>query len=421
MTGSTPAGAEPIEALAARLFACDPEVIADPFPVYARLRAEAPVFRFGPMVVVARFKDNQDVLRRPDLFSAERSLGTRFESRLAALEPEMRRRLRALLDFEGAWVSERDDPDHARLRKLANHAFTPRRIEQMRSQVQVITDRIVDEAEAASADGSIEVVSNIAFRLPYEVIAALLGVSTEDGGHQLRHWSDAIATAVSTEYSNIDAAFEAWVEYAEYVRGLIAERRRDLSGDDLFTSLVSASEDGDALSDNELVSMFVLLLFAGHETTTNLISNAVTQLLKHPDQLTLLREDPSRVRPAVEEFLRFCPSIQAIHRVALDDCDIGGFRVRKGEAIRLLLASGSHDEEMFSDPERFDVTRDSGRHLGFGFGIHTCLGAWLARLETELAVKTLIARYPALRLQRDPVVRPNFVMYGPAEVHVLTR
>jgi cytochrome P450 len=395
-----------------------PDALANPYPVYRRLRDEAPVLRVGPLVVVSRYADVQTVLRAPDLFSSVRGTGSRIASRKAQLDAEGGRKLQELIDHEHTWLVQMDRPDHTRVRALANQAFTPRRIAAMRDRVQAIMDELLEPADAR---GSIELVSEVSQPLPLRVIVEMLGASP-DRAQDIRRWSDEIGLMIGTDYSNVDSAYEALQSFRSFAAELIEELRGKGDATDLFAAMVSAEEGGERLSTDELVGMCVLLLFAGHETTTNLISNSVLSLLRHPEQLQVLREDPSLTFKAVEEFLRYSTSVHAIHRVAKEDTEIGGVAVRAGDSVRLMLASANHDPRAFDDPERFDVRRpNAAKHLGLGFGIHTCLGAWVARLETDVAVTSLITRYPGLRLDGEVEQSPNFTLYGPRRVPLALR
>jgi len=201
----------------------------------------------------------------------------------------------------------------------------------------------------------------------------------------------------------------------------LIDSRRGEPGTDLFTVLVNAEQDGERLSRDELVAMFVLLLFAGHETTTNLMSNAVVALIRNPDQQQRLRDNPALIAGATEEFLRYCNSVHAIHRVALADTEIGGVPVSAGTTVRIMLTAANHDPAVFSDPETMDITRqDVNKQVGLGFGIHTCLGAWLLRLETEVLVKAML-EFPVLDLDHETVPRPNFLLAGPQAVQLRLR
>lgn len=395
-----------------------PDALANPYPVYRRLRDEAPVLRVGPLVVVSSYEHVQSALRAPDLFSSVRGTGSRVAIRSTQLDADGQRKLRELVAHEHLWLVQMDRPDHTRVRALANQAFTPRRVAAMRDRVQAITDELL---ESADRRGSLDLVEEVSKPLPLRVIVEMLGAPAEQA-EQIRRWSDEIGIMIGTDYSNVDSAYEALQSFRAFAAELIDDLRRRDDATDLFAALVSAEEGGERLSTDELVGMCVLLLFAGHETTTNLISNSVLSLLRHPDQLQVLRDDPALTFKAVEEFLRYSTSVHAIHRVATQDTEIGGVPVRAGDSVRLMLASANHDDRVFEDPERFDVRRaNAAKHLGLGFGIHTCLGAWVARLETDVAVTSLITRYPRLRLDGEVEQSPNFLLYGPSAVPLALR
>jgi cytochrome P450 len=415
MTMTTTSAEASAADLAAQLFSLDQELLDDSYPVYARLREEAPVMRWGSVVAVARYADVKDVLRDTETFSSVRTTGTRHQDRLKELDDERAAKMRELLATEDRWLVQSDDPFHASVRRFVNHAFAAPTIAKLRDQLAGITAELLDEAEAAGS-GQLELVNALAYRLPLRAVCVLLGADTEDE-ENIRAWSDAIGEGLGTTYANVDEAYDALEKFRTYVRAMIAAGREGGAQTDLFASLVSTAEDGTRLEEEDLVAMFVLLLFAGHETTTNLISNAVVALLDNPDQLQLLRDRPELVRPSVDEFLRYCTSVHAVHRVAVRDCEIAGFPVHQGETVRLLLGSANHDPEKFSDPDRLDVARkDARQHVGLGFGIHTCLGMWLVRLEVELAIQELITRYDRLEIAGPTNVRPNFTLRGPARV-----
>ena len=399
------------------IFRGDPDALADPYPTYRRLREHAPVLRMGSIVLVSTYSLVREVLSDPDTFSSRRFAGDRLEERKATLDPEQLRKLDALVEHQSLWIAMNDAPDHTRLRKLSATAFTKPRIERLRGSIQAIVDELLDQVEGQD---TMNFVSGLSFPLPLRVITALLGASP-DRADDIRRWSNEIAKAIGTEYSNVDDAYEALQEFRTYAVSLINELRTT-ERTDLFAQLVAAEEDGVRLSEDELVGMCVLLLFAGHETTTNLITNGLVGLLQHPDQLNILRNDPSRTGKAVEEFLRWNTSNQAVHRTATRDTEIGGVTIKSGDTIRLLQGAANHDEAMFADSDRLDVTRENaGRHIGFGFGIHSCLGLWIARLETELAITTMLARFPKMSIEGDIEYTPNYLIYGPEEVTLRLR
>lgn len=297
-----------------------------------------------------------------------------------------------------------DPPDHTRLRKLVQPSFTNRQMEALRPRVQQIADDLLDAAEAeAAARGELapqrtmELIGAFAFPLPIQVICELLGVPTEDQ-QDVRRWF--LALPIGGEPTGSPEETRATLqEFIDYLTSLF-ERRRQNPGQDLISELVHAEEDGDRLSGEELLAMVFILLAAGHVTTVNLIASGTLALLTHPEQLALLRNDPELVKNAVEETLRYWgPLDMTLPRFALDDITIDGMTIPRGNTILVGLASANHDPARFARPEEFDITRtDANRHIAFGKGIHACLGAPLARLEGQIALTTLLTRYPELRL-----------------------
>ncbi|MET0885995.1 MAG: cytochrome P450 [Mycetocola sp.] len=401
--------------LAARLFSLDQELLDDSYPVYARLRDEAAVMRWGSIVAVACYDDVKDDLRDVTNLSSVRTVGSRHQARLKALTPAQAEKMRELMATEDRWLVQSDDPFHAGVRRFVNHAFSAAAIGEMRDDIVAITDELLDEAEGR--DGSrLELVNDLAYRLPLRAVCVLLGADPQDE-EKIRQWFDAIGEGLGTTYANVDEAHAALENFRAYVRAMIHKGREGVGQTNLFASLVSTADDGTSLDEEDLVAMFVLLLFAGHEATTNLISNAVVPLLQNPDQLEVLRTSPDLIRGSVDEFLRYCTSVHAVHRVAAKDAEIAGFEVKEGETIRLLLGSANHDPAKFDDPARLDVTRKSAKqHVGLGYGIHTCLGMWLVRLEVEVALGALLSRYEQLEIVGSTAVRPNFTLRGPERV-----
>ncbi|MDU0291306.1 cytochrome P450 [Saccharothrix longispora] len=305
-----------------------------------------------------------------------------------------------------------DPPDHTRLRKLVTKAFTARRVELLRPRVREITRSLLDEA---AARGDVDLVDALAFPLPITVICEMLDVPM-DRRDDFRQWSNVLVGG-SFEPVDIQAAGQAM---AGYLLQLV-EHKRANPGDDFFSELVHASDDGDRLDQGELIAMAFLLLVAGHETTVNLIANGVYHLLRHPDQLVKLRDDPSLLPGAVEEFLRYeSPVNQATVRYTTEDVELGDVVIPKDSLVLVSLLSGNRDEAKFPDADRFDITRQTGGHLAFGHGIHFCLGAPLARLEGEIAVGMLLERFdvtPTEDLESLPW-RPGTLIRGLVELPV---
>lgn len=286
-----------------------------------------------------------------------------------------------------------DPPDHTRLRQLVHKAFTPRIIRQMEGRIEEIAAELLD---AAQARGHMDLMQDYAIPLPITVICELLGVPYEDR-MRFRHWTNDIIIG-ALQNSQSDAIGTAVLEFVMYFHQLF-DQRRATPGDDLLSALVQAEESGDRLDQQELISMVFLLLVAGHETTVNLIGNGVLALLQHPDQLKLLRAQPALIGSAVEEMVRFNgPVGTSSLRYALEDIELHGTRIEAGDMVLASYLAANRDPEVFPDPDVFDITRDPNPHLGFGFGIHYCLGAPLARLEGSIAIQRLVERFPRLRL-----------------------
>ncbi|MBN9513286.1 MAG: cytochrome P450 [Alphaproteobacteria bacterium] len=388
--------------LADRFFveAMSPAFREDPYPYYERFRGPTPLLRVGETIWFALgHADVTTMLRHPNLSTDESHAAT--EAERAAEDPN---RPRSLLFM--------DPPDHTRLRGLVARAFTPRRIDELRATTQAIATELVD-AIAAMA-GPVDLVQAFAYPLPVRVICALLGVPPEDEA-MFTDWSRGIARSVDPSVLRTPA-IEATIEDARanlrrYLGDLLAARRRQ-PGDDLLTALAAVDVEGDRITPREVVGLAQLLLVAGHETTVNLIGNGTLALLRNPEQLALLRRSPELVGPAVDEFLRFDGPVQITQRVVTQDMTVVGCPVKRGDEIMLVLGAANRDPAAFPDPHKLDVTRDARRHVGFGGGIHHCLGAALARMEGQIAFATLLDRFPHLELAGTPERRPTFTLRG---------
>jgi cytochrome P450 PksS len=368
-----------------------PEFKANPYPFYARLRAEAPVYRMtlptGEAAwLITRYDDVASVLKderfvkdTANALTPEQAAGQRwFRKAFKALK-------RNMLDL--------DPPDHTRLRALVNKTFTPRLIERMRDRIQALTDHLLDRVRGR---GHADLIRDYALPVPTTVIAEMLGVPVADR-HQFHRRSNAIVSAAASTWRMATAVPNAWA-LLRYIRKLIKTRRAD-PRDDLVSALARAEEAGDTLSEDELVAMVFLLLVAGHETTVNLIGNGTLALLQHPDQLEKLRNDPTLIKSAVEELLRYGnPVDMATERYAREDVTIAGVTIPRGDMVHAVIASANRDERQFLNPDVLDLTREPNKHLAFGLGAHFCLGAPLARLEGQIAINTLLRRVPDLRL-----------------------
>ncbi len=370
-----------------------PEFVADPYPVYHRLRAEDPVHR-SPLGfwVLTRYDDVAAVLRDPRF--AKEAIAAFAAERLGTQLPAM-----------GLSMLDRDPPDHTRLRSLVSKAFTPRVVEALRPEIQRIVDGLLDRVEGA---GRMDLIEDFAYPLPVVVICQMLGVPVQDRD-RFKAWGLDIARGLDAllvpgDPDVVPRATAARHALADYFRALIAERRGSPRGD-LLSGLIAAEESGDTLSEDELLATCILLLIAGHETTVNLIGNGTLALLRHPGELERLRANPGLIVTAVEELLRYDGPVQRTARVPSVDVEIGGRTIRKGEMVMPFIGAADRDPAWFRDPDRLDIGRTENRHLAFGLGIHFCLGAPLARLEGQIAIQTLVRRLPALHLTSD---RPDY-------------
>jgi cytochrome P450 len=361
-----------------------PEFIADPYPLYHRLRIEDPV-HWSPMGfwVLTRYDDVTMALRDPRFGRAG------FDELLRARFGESGFDLSMLF---------RDPPDHTRLRMLVSKAFTPRVVERLRPRIQQVVDGLLDAVHPARA---MDVIADLAYPLPVTVICEMLGVPGGDRA-RFRQWSEAIARSLDAiampgDPEIVERGNAARRALADYFRALIAERRQAPRAD-LLSELIAAEEQGDRLSEPELLATCMLLFVAGHETTVNLIGNGLLALLRHPAELRRLREDPSLVESAVEELLRYDGPAQRTGRMPSVDVEIDGRTIRKGDLLLAVIGAANRDPAHFPEPDRLDLTRGDNHHLAFGWGIHFCLGASLARAEAQLAINTVLRRMPALAL-----------------------
>ena len=384
-----------------------PDFIRDPYPHYERLRTSDPMHVTAHGAFLAsRHAEVSLVLR-------DKRFGKDFVDRtIRRYGPEIM--AEPIFRSMSHWMLQQDPPDHTRLRGLVVKAFTARRVEDMRPRIQEVVDRTID---AVIARRHMDLIEDFAYRLPVTIICDMLGIpeehrevfykSSRDGGR--------ILDPVPLTPAEIAEANMGHAMAKMYFEQLFELRRRN-PGDDLTTQLVQAEEAGSRLTNEELIANIILLFGAGHETTVNLIGNGLLALHCNPDQLALLKADPSLISNAIEEFLRYDSSVQMTGRVALEEIeDLGGKRIPKGESVLCLLGSANRDPAVYSDrPDRLDITRPNVKPLSFGGGIHFCLGAQLARIEAEIAISTLLRRIPDLRLDdaENPQWRPTFVLRG---------
>lgn len=386
-----------------------PGFVSNPYPLYRKLRRTQPVRKdpLAPVWVITSYAETMTMLRDPrfkkDPFASER------------LPPVVREQLKVSDASAGRASLEMvsmlflDPPEHSRVRGIFTKAFTPRRLESFRPRIQQITDKLLDRAEqrARAGDGTIDLVRDLAYPLPVTVIAELLGFPPEDF-EKIKKWSDEMAEALALKPSEEAQAraYHARQEIRQYFEG-ITRQLKEKPGENLVSALLTGEaygERGDRLSADELFSNSILLLAAGHETTTGLIGNGVLALLRHPEQLRDLREHPDElIESAVEELLRYDPPVQWTSRVTGETLTLGGQEIERGQILLASVAAANRDPAVFPDPDKLDLRRKENKHLAFGSGIHFCLGAALARWEAQVAIGTLIRRYPNLRLARQKI------------------
>lgn len=381
---------------------------SNPYPQYSAMRARAPIenHRVFRALILSRHADITRVLKDPT-FSVDRTSQIEAPSIMNPFA-------KISAGFKTAVMSSllmSDPPDHTRVRRLVNKAFTPRRIDELRPRIQEIVDALLDRYRPGS---SIDFVSDFAVTMPVTVIAELLGVPAEDR-ERFKGWSTvlgALLDPIGSDY-DLEALEASFRDMSVYFSEIFEARRRE-PREDLISALVAVVQDGEKLSATELLSVCALILGAGHETTTNLLGNAVVALLRNPGERKRLSEDPTLIESAVEEFLRYDSPVQVTDRRATRPTRIGGYELKPGEFTVLVLGSGNRDPEVFSDPDRLDLGRPDNRHLSFSAGAHFCLGAQLARAEAQIALNTLLQRFPDFSGDPDPSWRASFVLRGPA-------
>jgi cytochrome P450 len=379
-----------------------PEFVEDPYPTYRRLREEDPVHQ-SPLGfwVLTRYDDVVSSLKDPRLIKEPIAAFVAARFGMAAPPTGM-----------GLSMLDRDPPDHTRLRGLVSKAFTPRMIEHLRPHIQQIVDGLLDKVEG---EPGMDLIEQFAYPLPVIVICEMLGVPVADH-ERFKGWGLDIARGLDAILLPPDSpvaqrSMQARHALAGYFRGLIAERRA-APQDDMLSGLIAAEEAGDKLTEDELLATCILLLVAGHETTVNLIGNGSLALLRHPDQRKRLQEDPGLITSAVEELLRFDGPVQRTARIPSEDVTFGGRTIGKGEMVMPFIGAADRDPAQFPDPDRLDIGRADNRHIAFGWGIHFCIGAPLARVEGQIAINTLLKRKPKLALAAPPQHRQSLTLRG---------
>ncbi|MBA2945151.1 cytochrome P450 [Streptomyces himalayensis] len=390
-----------------------PAFVADPYPAYAELRARGRVHYYEPtnQWLVPRHADVTALLR-------DRRLGRTYQHRFSHEEfgrqaPRAEHEPFHVLNDHG--MLDLEPPDHTRIRRLVSKAFTPRTVEQLRPYVHRLASELV---AGLVAEGGGDLLTAVAEPLPVAVIAEMLGIPEADRP-QLRPWSADICGMyeLNPPEETAQRAVQASVEFSAYLRELIEARRKE-PGEDLISGLIAAYDEGERLTEQEMISTCVLLLNAGHEATVNATVNGWWALFQHPDQLAALRADRSLLSTAVEELLRYDTPLQLFERWVLDDIEIGGTTIPRGSEIAMLFGSANRDPDAFADPDTLDLSRKDNPHISFSAGIHYCIGAPLARIELAASLGALLDQAPTLRPAAEPEQKPNFVIRGLKELRV---
>jgi pimeloyl-[acyl-carrier protein] synthase len=377
------------------------EFIRNPYPVYDQLRANDPIFWSAEnnYWILTRYVDIVSLIQDKHLSS------NRIAAHASRMPVEAKQHFRPFFNAVSSWILMIDPPDHTRLRALVSKAFTPRVVENMRRLIENLVDGMIEKVRP---NGGMDVITDLANPLPATVIAEMLGVPGTDQ-KQFKAWSDDIALALSgidttpakeELFALYNLAQASFLALSSYFRDKVAGLRQKPQ-DNLLSALIQAEEQGDRLTEDELFANCVLLMIAGHETTTNLIGNGVLALLRNPEQKEALARNPDLVVSAVEELLRYDSPVQKMGRIALEDIQIAGKEIKQGKLLALSFAAANRDPEQFTGPAELDITRKPNRHLAFGHGLHYCVGAALARLEGQITINAMLNRLPEVRLESE--------------------
>ena len=390
-----------------------PEFLANPYPIFEQMRRHDPIFwnAESGYWILTRYADIASLIQSEQLSS------NRIAAHAGRMPSEAKEHFRPFFTAVSSWMLMIDPPDHTRLRGLVNKAFTPRVVENMRGLVQDLVNNML---AAVKDQGRMDILVDLANPLPATVIAELLGVPGTDQ-RQFKEWSDDIALALSgidtgatkeELFTLYELAQKSLLALSAYFRERVVELRRH-PRENLLSALAQAEEQGDRLTEDELFANCVLLMIAGHETTTNLIGNGILALLQHPGQREALTSNPELIVSAVEELLRYDSPVQKMGRIALADIQIAGKQIKKGQLVCFSFAAGNRDPEQFESPEQLDIARKPNRHLAFGHGLHYCVGAALARLEGQIAVNSVLRNLPGLKLANENLEwHRNFTLRG---------
>lgn len=403
-------GTKTLDAAPSLVRLLEPEVLANPYPLFEELRRKAPVY-WDPFLhawVVTRYRDVVTVLHD---FSADRTPTPEYLRKigLGDLAPIAQLMVKQMLFL--------DPPAHTRVRGLASYAFTPQRVQVLRDHIRDVVGRLIDKIVS---QGRMDVIADLAEPLPYVITAEMLGVPVEDAP-QLKTWSQDFAEMLGNFQHNPDhfsRARHSVEEMTKYFASAIREIEKH-PREGLIQCFLTAEIDGDRFTEEEIIANTIITMVGGQETTTNLIGNGVLTLLRHPQELQRLKADLSLIPSAVEEMLRYEPPSQHTARLAPHDVELGGQRIRKRQAVIAVMAAGNRDPERFPEPDRFDIARKDNRHLSFGWAAHFCFGAALARIEGQVSFEEMVRRLPNWSLDEDPLVwRTNLGLRGLRRLHI---
>jgi cytochrome P450 len=401
---------EALEQQVSNWLGCRPEAIADRYGLYRRLQREAPVLHSNGQILLSRYADIEPTKLAADVFlngGKTNRESSELRQRYESLSSQQQAAMVAVTDFRSKWVTTTNGEDHVRLRMLAHRSFTPRVLAGIRNRIEETTEELVDKA--LSEGNQVDMISQFAWKLPMIIICEMLDVP-EQSRDDIRRWSvDVASFSGGADYGEgLDAAYPSMFALKAHLEALFESRRGQPTSDLMGALLAAETEAGERFSPDELIGMFANLVFAGHETTTNLIGNGVYALLSHPEQWDRLRQDPDRAPEAVEEVLRFLSPVQTTKRVAAFDTEVAGVPIPKNQTVTMLLGAANRDPGQFEAPDTFDIGRPAGKHLAFGLGPHFCLGAALARMEGAIALRMFATRFPDMRLVSPNVTwRPN--------------
>ncbi|MBH8563712.1 cytochrome P450 [Nostoc sp. CENA67] len=387
----------------------DPQVRINPYPTYHHLRSESPVHRYfvGGDWLVSRYVDVKAVLRSGYVRSQDKPKS--IQERNQYLQ-DKGKNLNTLAQTTSKFLFYMDQPDHTRLRNLVMKVFSSVIVERMRPQIQEIVNELLDKVQH---QGSMDIIADFAIPLPVTVISRLLGIPKEDQD-QLNQWSNVLARILDSLVSleEFQAMNEVTEAFKEYLRTLIAKREKQPQAD-LISALIAVKEQSDRLSEEELLATCIMLFATGEESTVNTIGNGMLALLNHPDQIEQLKTEPTKIQTAVDEILRYDSPVQTTTRIATVNFEIGNQTIQAGEKVVLCLGAANRDPAQFPDPDRLDINRNPNPHVAFGDGIHYCLGAGLARIQAQIAINTLVQKFPDLKLASNQLEwRKNAVLRG---------